>query len=325
MAGNEGLFKAIGMFNESMTGLATSKAVNDTREKINALQTDVQDQLAQRVAAQRLAKDLQLNLIGIGASASSAAAAGQAAAPKELNNAQDYMLEGLASKSVQLQQIGQRLQKFEKQPQFDILNQQQGFQASESQKDRDHALLLASMKSSNKELKSVPAPQLEKIQELDSGAVRGKELLATFKADPYYKENIGPVAGVDIVKSIRDPKFGAFKADVGRWFDEYRKQITGAATTDKELRALKENTPNMTDTPALFQKKIENIVLLGKQVKQKRLQNLRRAKYDVTEFNTNASPELQGAQEWLKANPAHPKAAAVQEKIRRMVLENEYE
>lgn len=102
--------------------------------------------------------------------------------------------------------------------------------------------------------------QMSKIQDLDNVLVTLNELGNEF--DPSY---IGPTKEFMLTrtpevlsKPFQDPKAAAWRSKVGRFFDTYRKAITGAQASVKELDLLRKNVPNIGDTPEQFKEKVKS-------------------------------------------------------------------
>ena len=104
----------------------------------------------------------------------------------------------------------------------------------------------------------------ETIRELER-AVQGSE-------DPGIQEFIGPVSGrvpniarqSGLLAAKGTPKFFTFQSGIENAFNLYRKFITGAQASEKEIEILKTSFPNVTDTPEAFKAKAQAFIKTAK-------------------------------------------------------------
>lgn len=255
------LLKGLAVFDEGMTKLATGVGIMRAKQQVDEVNAQNLDDTKRRQALQSVANNLTLNLTAAGANPSQVQQTTAAVTPKSSL----FPEEATAQHQSQVDKAAkERLQ----------------MQISANKE-------IARMRSDAKNApKPIPPNQLEKLQKIDDAASTWNDILDKLNFNKGEMRNeIGPVAGLDIIKSWRNPEFGDFKSTVGRAFDQYRKEITGAGAGEKELRALAANVPKVTDTPALFETKIKTMLKIGEDVKRRRIDNLKKAKFDVSGFD----------------------------------------
>lgn len=82
-----------------------------------------------------------------------------------------------------------------------------------------------------------------------------------------------------------DPRYGSFKTAYDQWFQvDYRKAVTGAQASERELTVLKSNIPDLGDTREVFLKKFETFIKIRKVQAARSLINAGKAGRDISKF-----------------------------------------
>lgn len=287
----DNFFQALGMFEKATQEYAVKSGIDDATKIVQGITSQTEMDLNQKYAMQKqVGNQLQSHLAGLGAPQSQIAAAVGAVAPPDITT-----VEGARQLAAQAQTPQERMEALKlekanadavgrnnlaaKQP---LMQEEQDFRSKEQQKDRDLQWQIANLKANGqKDGKPIPASELAKLNSADAtltSLASVKQQLATMK------DEIGPVSGIDLIKSWRKPEFGAFKMQVGQLFDSYRIAVTGAGASTGELEKLRQNTPTVKDPPDLFESKMlrwENTV---KQIENSRLKRLKQIGYHTGEL-----------------------------------------
>lgn len=124
------------------------------------------------------------------------------------------------------------------------------------------------------------------------------------------------------------PEFSEFKAVLGTALGDRIKTLSGTAANESEVKRIRENTPNESDSPATFQRKMNFFLKYTADKRNSTLNTLEKAGRDVTGFrkatsagkesaktesatNNKVSAEDQAAIDWAKENPNDPRAAQI--------------
>ena len=100
---------------------------------------------------------------------------------------------------------------------------------------------------------------------------------------PGYSTIAGP--GSDIYSQyVKSPEFNAWKASVGRTFQQYRKWATGVAAGYPELQMLAPLYPKPTDRPEIFIKKTIDVIKENRNIRNRIVENFGKAGYAVSGF-----------------------------------------
>lgn len=270
MAFIDDLGKAVSIFNDGMSQLATTQAFDKATKQINQLQTDIVDEQERRKAAQQISQQLTQDLLQAGAPVSKIQLAATAFGAPPSPSAEQLIREGDVTKGQELQKaqafIPEKLLEARKRRDF----------------DRQKDLLALKQSAQSNKLKTIPVGELKMIGERDDEIALGKQLLGRLNVDPGLVAPIaGRIPGGAATRAIFDPEFAAFKADVGRWFDIYRKRITGAQASVQEINILQKNIPNIEDPPNIFRAKIKSLLSIGRAQRARQLQKLKKAKFDI--------------------------------------------
>jgi hypothetical protein len=117
-------------------------------------------------------------------------------------------------------------------------------------------------------------------------------------------KEIGPWAGIDIIKGWTNEEFAGFKAESGQFFDQYRKEITGAGATDAERKDLGKNQPTVKDPPGVYAEKLKRTLEIGQAIIRRRASMLNQKGYDAQPFLDELDIDAQGGK--ADSGPALP-------------------
>ena len=101
---------------------------------------------------------------------------------------------------------------------------------------------------------------------------------------------------------MQDPRYTALKRKIERAFQAFRKRVTGAQASDKELRMLRPLLARVQDRPGIFFETINDLIREGRNAYRDRLNLYQAAGRDIRQFEqilqgitgetpTEASPE----------------------------------
>ncbi len=286
MSDFDALTKGMALFNDGMQKFSTSRAINLAQEQVQSLNDSEMDEMKKRQQMSQISQNLALNLTKGGASASAVQQAAGVLMPAAVKDSNDANMQGLLTGSQPLLDVAAKAQPFEAAVQVSEKAKDRAFTASESALTRENALKLAGIKADGKPLKALSDKQVDFVSSLDDSFAIGNQLTKELEASPWLS---GPAAGRIPGRGVVDPKFASFQQGTQAWFDEYRKNITGAGASESELVKLEQNRPTVKDSPSQFRAKALRIVEVGQGVRKRKLQNLERAGRDVRKFNVDSS------------------------------------
>jgi hypothetical protein len=316
------LLKSFGALQQGVQQYAVTRAISSANDQVQTLNAGEQDEMAKRKQLGMIGNNLALALGGIGAPVSQIQSAVGAIKPEAFKSAEEMYMGGVNAGDQKLKDAGIAALSDTNKPKLDVVAAQGknelAKQALANEGEIQKAQIMAGAKNKSKPLSDA---QLKIINGFDEQKVLGTDILN--RVDQF-KSNLGPVAGraPDTLTQYTNPEFNNYKAELGRWFDTYRKNITGAQASEKEMALLQKNQPTVKDTPEVLKLKMQTILGLGEQVRQKHLSNLGKAGRDVTQFvndtpaaSTQVNDQISAAEQWLQQNPNHAQAEAVRQKI----------
>lgn len=302
---NQELFHALGMLKESSRDLATSLAINNANEAVQQIKSQVANEGEQRAALHDISNQLVMRLAAGGVPATTIAQLAGAVGPRRYGSAAEMAIEGTmmgGEKGQQLVGAAANVDRAAQAGNIDQLKMQQQFQATESEKNRQHQLQLAGLKSTSRGgTGGVPltASQIDKIQGFDAEDIAAKSILTRVTSNPALTGLGMRTPGAKTVRSIMDKDFDTFQAETNRWFDAYRQRVTGAGASEAELANLRRNMPTVDDSPTNFKSKVQNIMQIGTKVRARYLSNLKKGKRDTSGFETGEeSAPASGQPDW---------------------------
>jgi len=263
------LDKAVGMFSTGMDRLNQTQAFNKASERINEINTTVTNEMEKRTQLNEASQELGRGLLQANAPISKIQAAFTSFGAAPLPGAKEQIAVGVQSGD------DATLAKGLKQDKANL------------QMAHNNALELqrATGGSSTPKLRNLAPGELEKINGIDANVIQGTDLLNRMESDPQLSSWVsGRIPFAAEARAVFDTKFAAFKADTGRFFDQYRKMITGAAASVKEIAILEKNIPQAKDRPKVFRAKMRSFLKTYKVVRARTLANLGKAGRDISGF-----------------------------------------
>ena len=100
----------------------------------------------------------------------------------------------------------------------------------------------------------------------------------------------------------------AFKLRLDRWFDAYRKDVTGAQASEKELELLRGRVPVITDSPAVIESKIQQLINAGLKERRANLRNFKAAGHWTQGMEELGTTIRMGRAKQLKLNAQEQEA-----------------
>ena len=314
MAFLDDLNKAVSLFEQGMQREQTTQAFNRAAERQQELDQRDLEGFAQRQSQQEISNRLGRELLEAGAPVSRVQEAQELFGAPAVPTPDELINIGTQFGDEESVQVGQEIKRQLGQTTREEQIRREGVQMRRDRMKFERDLLLQQLrnqaKGSNK--KTIPATSLNKIQLFDQESVEGQDILSKIEGNP---ELVGVTRGtLSGLQGLVDPEFGDFKAQVGRWFDAYRKRITGAQASEKEIALLQENVPNVSDTTALFKRKMQTILRIGETVRARQLDTLDKLGFEVDALKKTTTenmiqqfefedPEMQAASNELKTNP----------------------
>lgn len=277
------LYKALQMFKTGVNELATSRAIAGANEQVQQIKASEMDEAKQRQALNAVSQQLVSQMAMTGTPATTIQSVAAQFAPKSYGTADQMIAEGALLGDDRLLAAGQRAAGAAKADEFAYLKQQQDFQASQNALTRQSQERLAGTKASERagKLRPLGEHEITRLTAQEDSFVIGDDLLARVKSNP---DLVGVLAGRIPARGQMQSEFGAFQADLGRFFDKYRVATTGAGAGPKELEILMKRVASETDTPETFMAKMDSYLKEVDGNRSRYLGNLKKAKKDVAEY-----------------------------------------
>lgn len=286
------LFTALEMFKSGATDLGRATAIHDATAEIQKAKVAMRDDTGEIIKeADRFntIKEIGIKLAAQLAAGGTPATTIDAVVGRfggNAKNPQDLILQGVMEGGKESEQgkymiaRGQEALRADAAVQMEMLDRRLKANAEIAEASNQTKVDLAKTRGQ----KPLNSTELKTVVELETQSVTGEDLLAKFnkKRNMVGLQNNIPMA--QFFRGLADPDFKDFQAQVGRWFDDYKNRISGTAVGKEEEPILRANTPNMTDTPPQFQKKIQTILEVGKRVERKMLELYGKAGRDVSGF-----------------------------------------
>lgn len=155
--------------------------------------------------------------------------------------------------------------------------------------------------------------QLNKIQDLDSAVVSLGEMQRDFQDDFVGPEKAFALQNLPevITKRFETPEAAAWRSKVGRFFDTYRKAITGAQASLREIKFLQRNVPNIGDTPEQFKQKMKSFAEVFNRIRRNTLNKYRKQGKFVDAYLSPQADEATNIVENLKKQEEVGKQEAI--------------
>ncbi len=132
--------------------------------------------------------------------------------------------------------------------------------------------------------------QGDEIADFDKSVASVNQSLASMK-----NNYVGPLDG-RVPDMLVSGDESAFRANVGRMTDAYRKLITGAGASNQELARLESRLPQVTDTPENFRAKAQGFIQEVQRNRGVYLDNLKKRGKNVAPYESGVSAPPAGPQ-----------------------------
>jgi hypothetical protein len=255
------LLKSGTFLQNQINQLQISRTMEQANETVSAIKTNVQDEMEQRKQLQTLSNALVSDLARFGAPAQTIQMLAQSYGPQPLEDANTLLAQGVILDDQDSLEKGRSLQMEMMRPQ----------------------MLMAQAKSGGGG-DPLSDKSLESINELDAQSEALTDLLGKAAKNPNL---LGPGASRIPFRSKFDPEYADFESQVGRFYDSYRKAITGAGAAGIELEKLEKNIPMVSDRPEVFKKKVQTMLRIGDKVKRRYLVNQQKSGRDIKGFQAD--------------------------------------
>jgi hypothetical protein len=318
MGAQEDLLASFGTLANGIRDLAIGNSVKKAQDKVDELNKDSTLSQFERIRQQQaIAKSVSTGIVGMGGSASAAQTAMMSLSP-EIPDARLAALEATGKGSIE--EATKALQEEEEKRTFE--KEKRAYQRQKMLQDdqQESAERIAGMRTEGKAAaKPISAPLTNKLAQL----VEMKETLTRLKGEFAARGGaIGPIAGgvPDLAYGVADKlTFGAtggsdavaYRTKVKDFFNQYRKDITGAAASVPELKALAGALPTENDLDNNFEAKIEEQINGVDTALKTRLRVLKSQGKDVSAFEEEfgievSAPKVQGDAREGSTSPAAP-------------------
>lgn len=284
MSGLDDFMQGIKAFDEGITQFAVGKAISGAKDQMDQLNQSAMNEMERRAELEKISKGLTLQLGGLGAPVSQIQSAVGAVAPKALGTPGAALWEGIQTGSDDLQKLGQ--QGLAAEESIDVRKEDRGFgrDMKKLQFQRETALMEAGLRAKQKELKPISDAGIKAITEMEDFEAQLTDLKSKLSEDPGY---VGPArASRAYVTGGKGSiaKYAGFEAQAKRLFDTYRRAVTGAGASNKELEDLEKSMPNVSERSETYQQKLGDLVKFYEDKKIKYFDRLKRAGRDTSEF-----------------------------------------
>ena len=286
------LTAATALFNQGMTQLAENRAYSDAASQLNDINQNVQDEFTRRQKQLNVAKQLGLNLLQAGAPVSQATAAAAFTSPEPVKTPDQLISQGVQFGRKQDVSKGVEAKLQQQLPAMNKQIQQQNFQRNltilKAHLDQQTALMKSLQKGAGSSgLHPIPSGQLTALQQKNIALNHGLEIFKSVNGLSSLASKIGPLAGTDYpLRKKFDAQWAVFTSRLGRYFDKYRKQITGAQASDKEMQTLLERFPDPRQRIEAFKAVLGDLIQTNVRDQMSGIDTLYRTHYDTGSLPT---------------------------------------
>lgn len=295
------LFKALNMFSQGVKDLQTVRTINNANSEVQRIKASTLKEEEKTAEMKGVANQLTLQMAGLGVAPQTVAQLSGAIR----NDPTDFE----SAIKLKEQESSDATKKLEK---------THAFEKEQKALDRANALAIAQLKSTTSKdvqgmkggpkKKPLSPTELKTVADAQEQQILAEDLLSRAKKNKGFFGIENKVPGVTGVRELADPEFADFKAETGRWFDAYRKKITGAQATEKEIKLLEKNQPVIGEPYSNFVKKVGTIQRIGQKVMTRYTTLLQAAGRDtggVSEMQGfSATPEEQPSASQNQFTPA---------------------
>lgn len=272
MAFLDDLIKASSFLNQQVSQLQMNRTIDQANQLVQQVKASEADERQQRAQLQQISNALVTDLARVGAPSDTIKLISGAVGPQALPSANELISQGVLFGDEKALQQGQAIQEQMVRPDLIKMQADYGFKAQ-----------LEAMKAGAQPGQPLSDSAIQKISDLEETQVHAASMLEKVIQN---EDFVGPAVGraPELYDQIFNPARADFRAQVGRFFDAYRKAITGAQASEKELELLEKNVPTVKDRPEVFKRKIRTLIEIGDRVKRRYLHTQRKAGRDVSGF-----------------------------------------
>lgn len=285
------------MFDNQMQTYKSTKAFSEASEQINQINSSMVKEAEKRQAITQVSMGLAQNLLNAGAPVARIDAALKAFAPAPLMSSEEQIVIGTQFNDKETLNLGKTQQR----QQAAV-----GEELYETRAQRKYLrdLELMGIKAASSPAEKLPESAISKIQDFDSSLYKLDDISKRMAADPQLSAYLsGRVPMGAEAAALFNPKFATFKSDVGRFFDNYRKLISGVAVSEKEMQMLQANVPTIKDPPKVFIAKTKSFQKELTKIRDKYIGNLQKGGYKAAENFMNLPSDLDGGKERSRSQP----------------------
>jgi hypothetical protein len=281
------LATALQMYSQGMQQAATSNALTTAAEQMNSINSGILKEHEKRGQLQSLGNNLALQLAGIGAQPHQINAAMGAIMPQQFSSPDEAIQQGMMSGNQGLVELGTQASDTLFKKDIKKFALQEGMRERADQRRFEREVYLQQLKNQPELAKTgkLTSDDINRISEFDSTLDFGEGILTKIN-QLESKGQLGGVIGPIASKkpAFIDPQGEAARAEIGQFFNNYRKLITGASASPDELARLEKDIPNISDRPSVFNAKMKSMLQTTQRLKDRQLKNLGLGGKDVRQF-----------------------------------------
>lgn len=286
----DNILQAFQQFNQGLSQFAQTKAVESANQRVNQIKESNANVTQQREQIREVANDLTQALSATGLSPAGIKQQVQSFLPQE-------------PKTLQEIQVAAAFGDEKARDGLNFIEQMRSEQRREEARiDLENKTKLLFLKKQllgkSQQKRQLTPAQIEKLSELDTSFVRINEMMDRVTNNT---DLVGPIAGRDPSRQFLAER-ADFDALVGRFFDEYKKKITGTAASAKEMEMLKQNLPKVTEPPEVFKRKLKTVKEIGQEVFRRKLGTLEKFNFVIPEgaFLADSPYDIEGGVNTIK-------------------------
>lgn len=284
------LLKAIGMYQDSVSAAATTNAVNEASKYAQDINMNITDEAQKRNALQGLGNQLALHLVGTGANAGQIQAAFQAVGPKQFATPEAAMQEGILTGNQGLTKLGSTAVDAQMQRRMKELTMQE--EIKNRMEDRRFAREFVIQQLKSQKDRQLSGEEIKPITEADSTL----DSLDSVK----FLFNQGKTEGVGIAAGRVPNRVNSWlgndtaiqmDTELKKLQAQYVKLMTGTGVGKEERQILSDNLPSSTDSPHVFETKLNSFRTAVERIKMRTLSNYGLSGRDISGFQQQAKDQ----------------------------------
>jgi len=258
---------ALGMFQNSMSQLALSRAFSNANSKIKDLQQTEMKEQDRINAMNEVARELSFNMLRSGANAAQVDQATKGVRQPGFGSGHDVIMRGVLAGDEELTQKGVRIE--------ELANQ-------------DKLALLQERAKGKGGLKDLGTEEIKALDGMREAKQRLTEITERVSKD---KSLTGPMANFPLRRQF-SADYATFRQVYEQYFNAYKKLITGVAAGIPEIKMLREALPDPSSPPEVFLAGVKLSLERTDAAEKAYLKILQKSNRDVSRF---MSPDEQQA------------------------------